>query len=200
MLKDVFEYLNQSAPVLFLTIDEDGRILTMNQYAADTFGQVAEDAAFNDLVNDFQSTFDLNTLVKSPEKKHLLNVNTADHGVQSFMFTFKHVSPRILIFGHLDTISIELMQSQMISLNQDLGNLNRELQKKNAELKSALDHVKTLQGIIPICMHCHKIRNDQQIWDRLEAYLSEHTNAQLSHGICPECMKKYYSDLDDNAP
>ena len=92
------------------------------------------------------------------------------------------------------------MQSQMISLNQDLGNLNRELQKKNAELKSALDHVKTLQGIIPICMHCHKIRNDQQIWDRLEAYLSEHTNAQLSHGICPECMKKYYSDLDDNAP
>ena len=53
MLKDVFEYLNQSAPVLFLTIDEDGRILTMNQYAADTFGQVAEDAVFNDLVNDF---------------------------------------------------------------------------------------------------------------------------------------------------
>jgi len=53
MLKDVFEYLNQSAPVLFLTIDEDSRILTMNQYAADTFGQVAEDAVFNDLVNDF---------------------------------------------------------------------------------------------------------------------------------------------------
>ena len=63
------------------------------------------------------------------------------------------------------------------------------------ELQDALDHVKTLQGLIPICMHCHKIRNDQQHWERLEMYISEHTDAEFSHGLCPDCMKKYYGVL-----
>ena len=59
-----------------------------------------------------------------------------------------------------------------------------------------MDHVKTLQGIIPICMHCHKIRNEKQIWDRFEIYISEHTAADLSHSICPECMEKFYPEED----
>jgi DNA-binding response OmpR family regulator len=63
------------------------------------------------------------------------------------------------------------------------------------ELQDALDHVKTLQGLIPICMHCHKTRNDQQHWERLEMYISEHTDAEFSHGLCPDCMKKYYGVL-----
>jgi hypothetical protein len=41
-------------------------------------------------------------------------------------------------------------------------------------------------------MHCHKIRNDQQNWERLEMYISEHTDSEFSHGVCPECMKKHY--------
>ena len=60
------------------------------------------------------------------------------------------------------------------------------------ELENALDHVKTLQGIVPICMHCHKIRNDQESWERLEKYITEHTGAEFSHGLCPECAEKFY--------
>lgn len=67
---------------------------------------------------------------------------------------------------------------------------------KIEELKAALDHVKKLQGIIPICMHCHKIRNDNQAWDKLEAYMSDHSDAQFSHSICPECFDKYYPDIE----
>jgi hypothetical protein len=87
------------------------------------------------------------------------------------------------------------MPNEVITLNQEPGNLTRQLHKKNAELRHALDHVKTLQGIIPICVHCHKIRDKDQAWDRLEAYLTQHSEAELSHSICPECMKKHYSEF-----
>ena len=66
------------------------------------------------------------------------------------------------------------------------------LSRKVEELAAALKHVKTLQGIIPICMHCHKIRADEEAWHRLEAYIEDHSDAHFSHGICPECMEKYY--------
>ena len=62
------------------------------------------------------------------------------------------------------------------------------------ELQEALSHIKTLQGILPICMHCHKIRDDRDVWQRLEKYIGEHSGVQFSHGLCPECRKKYYPD------
>jgi DNA-binding response OmpR family regulator len=78
--------------------------------------------------------------------------------------------------------------ARVIRLQQDLKGHVRELE-------DALAHVKTLQGILPICMHCHKIRNDSESWQRLEAYLSEHSDAQFSHGICPECRDEHYPDV-----
>ena len=60
------------------------------------------------------------------------------------------------------------------------------------ELQSALAQVKTLRGLIPICMHCHKIRDAEGAWERLEVYLTEQTDARLSHGLCPECAVRYY--------
>lgn len=72
------------------------------------------------------------------------------------------------------------------------------LSQKLKELKEAFEHVKTLQGIIPICMHCHSIRSDKEAWHRLEAYIEQHSEAQFSHSICPQCLRKYYPDLDDD--
>jgi DNA-binding response OmpR family regulator len=60
------------------------------------------------------------------------------------------------------------------------------------ELRQALEDVKTLQGILPICMHCKKIRNDAGYWEQVEAYISQHSEALFSHSICPDCMNKYY--------
>jgi hypothetical protein len=56
-----------------------------------------------------------------------------------------------------------------------------------------ITHVKYLEGFLPICMHCKKIRvNDE--WQPLEQYLGEHSAAELSHGLCPECLQKYYGE------
>ena len=55
-------------------------------------------------------------------------------------------------------------------------------------------NVKRLQEILPICMHCKNIRDDKGYWEKVETYVSSHTDTQFSHGICPECLKKYYPE------
>ena len=59
----------------------------------------------------------------------------------------------------------------------------------------ALTEVQTLQGFIPICAHCHNIRNDNGFWERIEQYIQERTHAQFSHGICPDCKRELYPEL-----
>lgn len=58
-----------------------------------------------------------------------------------------------------------------------------------AELQTALAEVKVLREILPICMYCKKIRDDQDYWQTVETYISDHTNSRFSHGICPDCYE-----------
>ncbi len=69
-------------------------------------------------------------------------------------------------------------------------------EKKRVEdsLREALETVRQLQGIIPICMYCKKIRNDNDYWDKLENYLTAHAEVEFSHGICPECFEARYGE------
>jgi phosphoserine phosphatase RsbU/P len=57
------------------------------------------------------------------------------------------------------------------------------------ELQAALDTVKELSGLLPICSYCKRIRDDNDYWQQLESFVSEHTRAQFSHGICPACFE-----------
>jgi PAS domain S-box-containing protein len=76
-----------------------------------------------------------------------------------------------------------------------LGKSTRDREKLIQELQSALENVKTLQGLIPICANCKKIRDDKGFWNQVESYISQHTDAKFTHGICPECAKKLYEEL-----
>jgi len=69
-----------------------------------------------------------------------------------------------------------------------------------AELQEALDKIKTLKGLIPICACCKKIRDDQGYWNSVESYIKDHAEVEFTHGICPDCMKKLYPNYckDDN--
>jgi DNA-binding response OmpR family regulator len=62
-------------------------------------------------------------------------------------------------------------------------------------LREALEHIKVLQGILPICMFCKKIRDDKGYWDQVETYVTKRSNAEFSHSICPGCMKKHYPEI-----
>ena len=61
-------------------------------------------------------------------------------------------------------------------------------------MKKALDDIKTLKGIVPICSHCKKIRDDKGYWNQIEVYIQDHSEAEFSHGMCPECSDKLYGD------
>jgi hypothetical protein len=65
------------------------------------------------------------------------------------------------------------------------------------ELQNALSKVKILSGLIPICAHCKKIRDDHGYWNQLESYIKKHSEADFSHGICPDCIRKLYPDYAD---
>jgi len=68
-------------------------------------------------------------------------------------------------------------------------------EKLISKLQEALKKIKTLRGIIPICAACKKIRDDKGYWNQIESYIKEHSDADFSHGICPECAEKLYPDL-----
>jgi hypothetical protein len=65
------------------------------------------------------------------------------------------------------------------------------------ELQFAVDNIKTLQGLLPICCSCKKIRDDQGFWNQVEGYITAHSDVTFTHGVCPECTKKYYGDLQE---
>jgi PAS domain S-box-containing protein len=73
-----------------------------------------------------------------------------------------------------------------------------EREKLINELQVALADVKTLSGLIPICSSCKKIRDDQGYWNILESYIMKHSDARFTHGMCPECMAKFYPDITKN--
>ena len=83
----------------------------------------------------------------------------------------------------------------LFSTYQNSLQQKRELERKNKELKEALDTIKTLHGILPICSNCKKIRDDKGSWSQVESYISKHSEAQFSHGICPECARKLYPEF-----
>jgi len=103
----------------------------------------------------------------------------------------------------------EMKQTVPINSNDEIGDLARvfntmienrkqneaEREKLIIELRDALSKVKTLSGMLPICSSCKKIRDDKGYWNRIDTYISRHSDAEFSHGICPDCTRKLYPDI-----
>jgi len=96
--------------------------------------------------------------------------------------------------GFAEMAAVALQNSRHADKKEMAEKINRKL---ISELKESLANVKQLRGLLPICAHCKKIRDDQGYWEQLESYLNRHAEVQLSHGICQDCLKKYYPDFCD---
>jgi DNA-binding response OmpR family regulator len=90
-------------------------------------------------------------------------------------------------------IKIEELKARL-NVGYRIVTLQKDLTQKIKEKEEALAHVRQLQGLISICSYCHRIRNDEETWEKLEKYITNHSEAKFSHGICPECMEKYFSE------
>lgn len=95
----------------------------------------------------------------------------------------------------IDSDRIQMLDLLLATYEEGIQQ-KRELERVNRELQKALDMVKKLQGILPICSNCKKIRDENNQWHSLEQYIGQHSEARFSHGICPECARKLYPDFD----
>jgi len=77
------------------------------------------------------------------------------------------------------------------------NHLDELVKTRTSELEKALEEIKVLQGILPICSFCKKIRGSTDQWEAIESYIANHSDAQFSHSVCPDCLKKNYPDFSD---
>jgi hypothetical protein len=121
----------------------------------------------------------------------------------SFYFIYKSIvetgirRPYEIIFRELAMANHQL--SDEIKVRKEM---EKEREQIISQLQTDLADVKTLSGLLPICSHCKNIRDDKGYWNKLEVYLDHHSDARLSHGICPDCMKKHYPEYltPENTP
>lgn len=94
--------------------------------------------------------------------------------------------------GGADGYLVRPLQSREL-----LARLHAFLRHKKTidSLRKALDEISTLQGLIPICAHCKKIRDDKGFWSNVEVYLAKHSDLTFTHGVCPDCAAQFHEDL-----
>lgn len=83
-----------------------------------------------------------------------------------------------------------------VEVGRRMIDMQTQLAAKVDELRLALEQVRTLRGIVPICSSCKNVRDDQGYWKQVEIYVRDHTEAEFSHGVCPNCMKALYPQFD----
>ena len=89
------------------------------------------------------------------------------------------------------------------SFTRDVTALREAQEKQDSllrELQDALGKIKVLRGLLPICSSCKKVRDDNGYWNKIEVYISEHSEAEFSHGVCPDCLKKLYPKYSGGTP
>ena len=93
------------------------------------------------------------------------------------------------------TNELNKAHNDLIGIYRQLEQKNIELEKLNQNLQHALTEVKTLSGLLPICAHCKKIRDDQGYWNQIETYMAKRIDVEFTHGICPSCAEKFFPDV-----
>lgn len=84
-------------------------------------------------------------------------------------------------------------------LEREVAERTKDLARKVEELEAAIEEISQLQGILPMCAYCHKVRDDSNYWQRVDEYINTRTPAQISHGVCPECYEKLLQPILDEA-
>lgn len=97
-----------------------------------------------------------------------------------------------LLFG-LTGCGISLLAEQLRRARERAEEETREREALIAQLRESIENVRVLHGLLPICAGCKKIRDDKGYWQQLEVYIRDHSEADFSHGLCPDCVKRYWN-------
>ena len=86
-------------------------------------------------------------------------------------------------------------RDELRGMNEKLSSLSAEQTTLIVKLQDALAKIKTLRGMLPICASCKKVRDDKGYWSQIEVYVRDHSEAEFTHGLCPDCAKKYFDEI-----
>lgn len=190
--EDRYRDLVEFSDYIICTHDLQGRILSVNKRAAEC------------LDYDWATLQTMNIRdVLATDTRHLLDgyleQMKKDRSARGLM-RMKTRTGATRIWEYANTLRTEGVPFPIIrAMAHDITQkraAEKERERFVQELQAALNKVKTLSGLLPICSYCHKIRDDQGYWKRLEAFIQDHSDAAFSHSICRECAETHYSDYD----
>jgi PAS domain S-box-containing protein len=190
-LSIILDAINSSVGGLIIT-DLDGKIQFANQAFCRLFGYLMEEIKGLNAADLF-STKEVRTLSDAIKIIDISNESTEEFSVEtkSGESLIVEVSASNVnsssgkIVGRMASF-IDITERKKIEADRD---------KLISKLQDALSRIKTLRGIIPICSRCKKIRDDKGYWNQIESYIRDHSDAEFSHSICPECARILYPDL-----
>ncbi len=194
--QEKFKKISSMANDAIIQMNQDGRITFWNESAQKIFGYTWDEVEDKNLHS-----------LLTPERYHLMFENGFERfktsgGGQAIGKTLELTA--LKKDGTEFEIELSLSaycehgQWQSVGIVRDISErkkIEREKELLIKNLKTALDEIKTLKGIVPICSSCKKIRDDKGFWKHVETYIQEHSQAEFSHGICPDCSRKLYPDF-----
>jgi len=172
--------------------DKDFRIVKVNKSFADTFGMENRELIGKKCYEIIHGTEE-----PWPNCPHEQTLGCGKPATEEFW------EPRRSRYLEVSTSPICNEKCEMIGtihITKDITDrkkVEEEREKLIHELQEALANIKTLRGLLPICSYCKKIRDDKGYWNQIESYIRDHSGAEFTHGMCPECLKKLYPDFVD---
>ena len=168
----------------------------------DLYRQYRPDVVISDIRMPVLDGMEMSKAIKSLDKNSKIILTTA-HSDASILINSIEVGIDKYIMKPLDMASLFSSVekcAENIMLEKKIQQQNKEKDELIARLQDALANVKKLSGLLPICSSCKKIRNDNGYWKQIEGYIAEHSEAVFTHGLCPDCVKKLYPNLIQDAP
>lgn len=192
--RDHMTRMIQSSPILIFGIDPSGLTTFVNPACKQVTGYAPRELIGQNwwhMLYDDQQGNPVENIVDS-----FLNGDVKEY---EMVLIHKDGQPRTVVWDSVNRYDENNNLVEIVGFGNDITirkQEEREREKLINELQDALARIKTLSGLLPICSSCKKIRDDTGYWNQIEAYISIHSDAEFTHGICPECAKKLYPDLD----
>lgn len=180
-----------------ILVEENERIVFMNTAYAELFGCDSPMELMGLHISELAAPEDLERLLEYGRKR-----SRGEPAPNFYEFKIKRRDNGVLV--ELDASVSNFFQNEahyIITFVRDITERKkneRERERLISELKEALGNIKTLSGLLPICASCKKIRDDNGYWNQLETYIEKHSEADFTHGICPDCARKLYPEDFEN--
>lgn len=169
-------------------LDENGRVYDANSRFADMLGYTKEEV-YQLYVWDWDAVL---------EKEKILElIKTVDAAGQNFETQHRRKNGCLIDVELSNNGATYRGQKLIFCICRDITSRKQAERERNElikRLQASLAEIKTLRGILPVCTFCKKVRDDKGYWEQVEVYIRKHSEADVSHGMCPDCFKKYYPD------